>query len=214
MAPAVTVLHRDEHLLIVDKPAGTLVVPAGGRRMPCLVDVLTRQLGQRVIAVHRLDEDTTGCLAFALTEPARDALDACFRTHGPTRDYLALATAVPSPESGCVESYLEEGPDGVVRVVRRGGRRAVTHYQTLERRSRGALVRCRLETGRRNQIRVHLAALGCPVAGDRKYGYRPRPGDSYERVMLHSWQLRLEHPVGGAAVEVSCAPPERELAPE
>lgn len=214
MAPAVTILHRDEHLLIVDKPAGTLVVPAKGRHGLCLVDVITRQEGRRVIAVHRLDEDTTGCLAFALDDDARGALDACFREHAATRDYLALATSVPSPESGCVESYLEEGADGVVRVVRRGGRRAVTHYQTLARRGRGALVRCRLETGRRNQIRVHLAALGCPVAGDRKYGYRPRPGERHARVMLHSWRLQLAHPVTGVAVEASCSAPELELRPE
>jgi len=214
MAPAVTVLHRDEHLLIVDKPAGTLVVPAKGRTGPCLVDALTQQLGQRVIAVHRLDEDTTGCLAFALDERSRAGLDACFRDHAATRDYLALATAVPSPEAGCIESGLEEGPDGVVRVVRRGGRRAVTHYQTLARRGRGALVRCRLETGRRNQIRVHLAALGCPVAGDRKYGYRPRPRERYERVMLHSWRLQLAHPVTGDEVDVSCTAREPDLGPE
>ena len=74
-------------------------------------------------------------------------------------------------------------------------------------------MRCRLETGRRNQIRVHLAALGCPVAGDRKYGYRPRSGERYGRVMLHSWRLKLAHPLTGGAVEVSCEAPEVELRP-
>ena len=213
MSGSIPVLHRDEHLLIVDKPAGTLVVPAGGRRETCLVDRLTQQLEQRVYAVHRLDEETTGCLAFALDEASRDSLDRTFRDHAATRDYLALTTAVPSPESGCIESHLEEGADGVVRVVRRGGRRAVTHYAALARRDRGSLVRCRLETGRRNQIRVHLAALGCPVAGDRKYGYRPRSGERFGRVMLHSWRLKLAHPLTGAAVEVACEAPEVELRP-
>lgn len=213
MPSDVPVLHRDEHLLVVDKPAGVLVVPAGGRKEPSLVDRLTQQLGQRVYAVHRLDEDTTGCLAFALDERAKEALDRTFRDHAAVRDYLALTTAVPSPESGCVESHLEEGPDGVVRVVRRGGKRAVTHYETLARRGRGSLVRCRLETGRRNQIRVHLAALGCPVAGDRKYGYRPRPGERCSRVMLHSWSLNIPHPCDAAPVEVCCDAPEVELRP-
>jgi RluA family pseudouridine synthase len=211
--PPVTVLHRDEHLLIVDKPAGILVVPAAGRSAPTLVDVLTKQLGQRVFAVHRLDEETTGCLAFAFTETARTQLDATFRNHSAERDYLALTTAVPSPESGCIESNLEEGRDGIVRVVRRGGRRATTHFETLVRRGRGCLVRCRLETGRRNQIRVHLSALGCPVAGDRKYGYRPRSGESFPRVMLHSWSLKLAHPVDGHQVAVVCEPIEPELRP-
>lgn len=211
MPREVPILHRDDHLLIVHKPAGVLVVPAAGRTEPCMVEVLTKQLGQRVIAVHRLDEDTTGCLAFAFDEHARKGLDQTFRDHRAERDYLALTTAVPSPESGCIESHLEEGPDGIVRVVKRGGRRAVTHYATVARRGRGSLVRCRLETGRRNQIRVHLAALGCPVAGDRKYGYRARPGERYTRVMLHSWSLKLAHPITGNRVEVVCEAPEPEL---
>ena len=211
--PSVTVLHDDEHLLIVNKPKGILVVPAPGRSAPTMVDVLHRQLGRRVFAVHRLDEDTTGCLAFACDEEARLALDATFRDHSAERDYLALTTAVPSPEAGRIESSLEQGKDGIVRVVRRGGRRAVTHYQTLERRGRGSLVRCRLETGRRNQIRVHLAALGCPVAGDRKYGYRARPGENYPRVMLHSWRLKLAHPIHRHHIAVVCDAPEQELHP-
>lgn len=211
--PRVTVLHSDEHLLIVNKPAGILVVPAAGRSGPTLVDVLTKQLGCPVTAVHRLDEMTTGCLAFAFTDAARTALDATFRDHSAQRDYLALTTAVPSPESGCIESNLEEGRDGIVRVVRRGGRRGVTHYETLARRGRGCLVRCRLETGRRNQIRVHLSALGCPVAGDRKYGYRARGGESFPRVMLHSWKLELAHPIYGQKVCVSCDADEAELRP-
>jgi len=213
MPREVHVLHRDEHLLIVDKPAGILVVPAAGRAEPCLVDLLTQQMGQRVIAVHRLDEDTTGCLAFAFDEGSRDALDRTFREHAAEREYLALTAAVPSPAAGCVESHLEEGADGVVRVVRRGGRRAVTHYAALARRGRGSLVRCRLETGRRNQIRVHLAALGCPVAGDRKYGYRAPSGERHPRVMLHSWTLKIEHPVTSALIEVSCEAPEQALRP-
>ena len=210
---SVTVLYSDEHLLIVDKPAGMLVVPAPGRKGPTMVDVLGKQFGQRVFAVHRLDEGTTGCLVFAFDEGARMALDATFREHTALRDYLALTTAVPSPESGCIESNLDEGPDGVVRIVREGGRRAVTHYETLARRDRGSLVRCRLETGRRNQIRVHLSALGCPVAGDRKYGYRSRRGESYPRVMLHSWSIKLAHPIDGRDVSVACQPAEAVLRP-
>jgi len=210
MSP-VSVLHDDDHLLIVNKPRGVLVVPAPGRTAPTLVDLIQEQLGRRVYAVHRLDEDTTGCLALAFDEEARSALDATFRSHSAERDYLALTTAVPSPEAGCIEANLEEGNDGIVRVVKRGGRRAVTHYQTLERRGRGALVRCRLETGRRNQIRVHLAALSCPIAGDRKYGYRPRRDEHFSRVMLHSWSLKLSHPIYRYPVAVTCDADEPEL---
>ena len=209
----VPVLYRDEDLAIVDKPAGTLVVPAPGRRGTLLLDVLGKQLGQRVFAVHRLDEQTTGCLAVAISEAGRHGLERVFRTHAAIRDYLALVTSVPSPESGCVEANVAEDEAGVMRVVRRGGQRAVTHYETLARRGRCCLVRCRLETGRRNQIRVHLAALACPVAGDRKYGYRPRSGEDFPRVMLHSWRLQLAHPLSGRAIEVESQPREVELRP-
>lgn len=208
------VLHRDEHLVVVDKPAGVLVVPAPGRTGPTLVDRLGRELGVRVFAVHRLDEDTTGAMVFALDETTRHDLEVLFRSHAIERRYLTLASATPSPPAGRIESRLAEGDDGVVRVVTRGGERAVTHYETLARRGRTALLVCRLETGRRNQIRAHLAALGCPVAGDRKYGYRKRPGEVFARVMLHSWQIAFDHPRDGSRIAVTVPPPERELQPD
>jgi len=206
-----SILHLDEHLAVVDKPAGVLVVSAPGRSEPTLVDILTKQLGRRVQAVHRLDEDTTGVLVLALSDEGRAGMEDLFRTHAVHREYLALAAAAPSPPAGRIESNLEEGPGGVVRIVGKGGVRAVTHYRTLDRRGRCALVACRLETGRRNQIRVHLAALGCPLAGDRKYGYRRREGESFRRPMLHSWQLRFVHPVTGSEVSVQVDPEEPEL---
>jgi 23S rRNA pseudouridine1911/1915/1917 synthase len=209
---AIPILHRDDHLVVVDKPAGILVVEAPGRRGPTLVDALTRQLGVRVQAVHRLDEDTTGAMVFALDAEARAGLDDLFRQHAATREYLALASAAPSPPAGRIESQLAEDAGGVVRVVRSGGERAVTHYETLARRGRCTLLRCRLETGRRNQIRAHLAALGCPLAGDRKYGFRARGDERFPRVMLHSWRLAFPHPVTGAALAIE-APPEAALAP-
>lgn len=210
----VPVLYQDDHLVVVDKPPGTLVVPAPGRTDRTVIDVLVRQLQRQVFAVHRLDEDTTGALIVALDEPSRRGLEALLREHAVTREYLALVAATPSPPSGRIESNLLEGSDGLVRVVPRGGQRAVTHYETIVRRGRGALVVCRLETGRRNQIRVHLAALGCPVMGDRKYGFRARPGERFSRVMLHSWRTSFVHPLTGATIAVEARPPEPELAPE
>ncbi|MBZ0153500.1 MAG: RluA family pseudouridine synthase [Planctomycetes bacterium] len=209
----ILVLHRDDHLVVVHKPAGVLVVPAPGRAAPTLIDRLGRQLGQRVFAVHRLDEQTTGALVVAITESARAAMEELFRRHAVERDYLALVAAAPSPPAGTIESQLEEGADGIVRVVRRGGQTAITHYETLSRRGRCVLVRCRLETGRRNQIRAHLAALGCPLAGDRKYGFRAREGERFPRVMLHSWRLAFDHPLTTQRVAVVVAPAEAELQP-
>ncbi len=206
-------VHRDDDLVVVDKPAGVLTVPAAGRRGATMVDLVSAQGGRRAHAVHRLDEDTTGLLALAWTEPARAAMEELFRLHAVTREYLALTAAAPSPPAGKIESGLVEGADGVVRVVERGGSRAVTHYEILARRGRCTLVRCRLETGRRNQIRVHLAALGCPLAGDRKYGYRAREGEHFGRVMLHSWRMKFVHPTNGALLDLVAAPAEPELQP-
>lgn len=209
----VPVLHADDHLVIVDKPADILVVQAPGRRGPTLVDRLSQQLGRPVQAVHRLDEETTGAMVFAVTDEGRVAMEGLFRTKAVRREYLALAAAAPNPPAGRIESGLEVGSDGVVRVVTRGGERAVTHYETLARRARCTLLSCRLETGRRNQIRAHLAAMGCPLAGDRKYGYRPRPGEHFARVMLHSWRLAFEHPLLGVPVRLEVAPAELDLSP-
>lgn len=209
----VPVLYVDETLAVVDKPAGVLTVPAPGRKGRTLVDMLSDQLGRRVFAVHRLDEETTGCVAFALDDAVRSGLERLFRSHQVERSYLALLSSVPSPESGRIDANLAEAADGIMQVVKAGGQRAVTHYRTLARRGRNALVECRLETGRRNQIRVHMAALGCPVAGDRKYGFRARAGESHGRVMLHSWRLRMTHPSSGVAIDVECEPSEPDLRP-
>ncbi|MBX3464373.1 MAG: RluA family pseudouridine synthase [Planctomycetes bacterium] len=208
------VLHRDDHLLVVDKPAGVLVVAAPGRHGPTVLDLVGNQLGERVQAVHRLDEDTTGALVLARTDAGRAGMEALFRAHAVRREYLALAAAAPSPPAGCIESNLLEDAAGVVRVVARGGQRAVTHYQSLGRRGRCTLLLCRLETGRRNQIRAHLAALGCPLAGDRKYGFRARAGERFGRVMLHSWRLGFRHPLTGGEVDVKVEPAEPELRPD
>lgn len=207
----VPVLHADEHLLVVDKPAGVLVVPAPGRGAPTVVDLVSRQLGQRVFAVHRLDEDTTGALVLARADGGRHAMEELFRRHAVEREYLALVAAAPSPPAGRIESRLREDAGGIVRVVPHGGQVAVTHYRTLVRRERCTLVACRLETGRRNQIRAHLAALGCPLAGDRKYGYRARADERWPRVMLHSWRVAFEHPLIGERIVVTVEPAEPEL---
>ena len=207
----VPILHRDEHLLVVDKPAGVLVVAAPGRTGATLLDLLSRQEGGRPHAVHRLDEGTTGAMVVATTEAGRDAMVELFRCHSVQRDYLALVVGRPSPPAGRIDSRLQD--DGVVRIVAHGGQTAITNYETLARRGRLTLVRCRLETGRRNQIRVHMQALGCPIAGDRKYGYRSRSGEAFARPMLHSWRLGFDHPLLPLRVDVEAAPPEPDLKP-
>lgn len=210
--PPLDLLHIDDHLVVVNKPARLLAVAAPGRKADNLVDRLGRQLGQRLHAVHRLDEDTTGAVCIARDPQAREAMEDLFRRRAVQRDYLALVAGRPNPPNGRIESRVRED-GGVMKVVTRGGQTAVTNYETIQTRGRFTLVRCRLETGRRNQIRVHLQAIDCPLAGDRKYGFRPRGNERFHRPMLHSWRLRFRHPLLGTEVDVEVAPPEQELAP-
>lgn len=215
----IPILHSDPHLVVVDKPAGCLVVHAPGRQGMSLVDRVSKQLGERLFPVHRLDEDTTGTLLLARTAAARAVLEDLFREHAIEREYLALVRRRPDPQSGRIESYLAEDRHGVMRsmTARGAGERAVTEYRILESRPEGYLLLCRLETGKRNQIRAHLAELGCPIVGDRKYGWRaPRsPGTPgvVRRPLLHAFRLAFAHPVSGERVDVRSLAPEAELRP-
>ncbi|MBK8099256.1 MAG: RluA family pseudouridine synthase [Planctomycetes bacterium] len=212
MAAPIPIVHTDDHLLIVAKPAGLLTVPAPGRPGVNLIDRLRGETGLPVQAVHRLDQDTTGALVVAITDVGRAGLETLFREHRIERVYLALVASMPSPAAGRIEARLQED-DGVMRVVPHGGELAITEYRALDRRRAGVLVECRLHTGKRNQIRAHLAALGCPLVGDRKYGYRARSGTARSRYLLHSWRLAFTHPVTATPISVTVPPEEGELRP-
>ncbi|MHC4078159.1 MAG: RluA family pseudouridine synthase [Planctomycetota bacterium] len=210
----IPILYRDDHLLVVHKPSRQLVVPAPGRSGRTVVDEVTAQLGHRVFAVHRLDEDVTGVLVLANCEAAREPLEQVFRGHQAERLYLALLSRAPSPPAGRIESRLREESSGLVRSVAGGpGTDAITEYRTLKRVDHHTLVECRLLTGRRNQIRVHMADLGCPIVGDRKYGFRSRGRASFKRPLLHAYTVKFRHPITGAEVFVQAEPAEKELMP-
>jgi len=209
--PEVSLLFADDALVVVDKPAHVLVVPAPNRRGATVVDLVSAALGARVHAVHRLDEDTTGVLVLARTPASKAWLEEVFKQHRAQRTYLAVTSHMPSPRAGRVESRLLAGEDGRVRSVPRGGERAVTDYRVLGWRGEGALVECRPLTGRRNQIRVHLHDLGCPICGDRKYGWRPGRGATFARVMLHAEHICLPRADGRSDVDVRVAAREPEL---
>lgn len=213
----VPILYQDEHLVVVHKPPRQLVVPAPGRASRTVVDEVAAQLGSRVFAVHRLDEDVTGVLVLAASQVAREPLEQVFRSHVAERTYLALLSGAPSPPAGRIESRLREEPSGLVRSVAGGrGQQAITEYRTLRRVGRHALVECRLLTGRRNQIRVHMADLGCPIVGDRKYGFRAKDkglASPVRRLLLHAYTIRFPHPITGEEVFVRAEPGEKALEP-
>jgi 23S rRNA pseudouridine1911/1915/1917 synthase len=220
-APAVTgdvpfeVVFEDEHLLVVDKPAGVVVHPAPGHRGPSLAGALVgRAAGgpdpERAGIVHRLDRDTSGLLVVAKSEEAHAALGRLMRARRITREYLTLVEGRPATESGTIDAPIgrDRARRTVVSTRTDQGRAAVTHFRVLERLPRTTLLRVRLETGRTHQIRAHMAAIGHPVCGDRQYGGAncgKRLG--LERQFLHSERMMFSHPSSGELLDCESKPP-------
>ncbi len=219
--PAPPVRYRDDHLSILAKPAGLVVHPGTGHRGDTLVDAL-RAAGvplaegddpDRPGIVHRLDRDTSGLMLVAHTEAARAGLAEMLARHEVDRRYLALLAGVPSDPRGIVDAPLARHPSRrAAFAVVEGGRPARTRYRVLasgevetpDGARPVASVVCGLETGRTHQVRVHLSAIGAPVAGDPVYG-TDRPVAAalgLSRPALHAARLALRHPVTGAELVV------------
>jgi 23S rRNA pseudouridine1911/1915/1917 synthase len=204
---------EDEHLLVVDKPAGVVVHPARGHAAGTLAQALAVHgaaggpEGRRGI-VHRLDRDTSGLLVVARSETVRAALQSALRRRRIEREYLALVEGRPSARSGTIEAPL--GRDRRVRTRMSTdtaeGRAAVTHFATERVLEGFTLLRVRLETGRTHQIRAHLKAIGHPVAGDPEYGRAGLLG--LPRQFLHAERLAFDHPVTGERIDVRSPLPE------
>ncbi len=182
---ALEIVFEDDHLLVVDKPAGMVVHPAAGNFDGTLVNALLHHCAGRLSGiggvarpgiVHRIDKDTSGLLVVAKTDRAHEGLARQFAAHSIERRYLAIVAGRPMPPSGKVDAPLARSAANrkKVAIVADGrGKRAVTHYRTLEPLRAAALVECRLETGRTHQVRVHMASLGHPPA--RRPGLWPDP---------------------------------------
>ncbi len=209
--PPVEVRYRDEHLAVVSKPAGLPTHPTAGRRTGTLVN---RLLGMEIPLaaggdplrpgiVHRLDAGTSGLLVVACDEPSRAALTSMFRRHQVDRRYLALVRGPVEHERFAVEAPL--GRVGArVRIRPIVGKAAETRFEVRERFDGATLLEAAPQTGRTHQIRVHLAAVGHPILGDRAYG--GGGGDANRlglwRPFLHSWRISFEHPVTGERIEL------------
>ena len=204
------VVYEDDAVVVVNKPSGLLTVATEGEKVDTAFARLSAHLSAtgagRPFVVHRLDRDTSGLLLFARTAAARDTLQAAW--DAVTKTYLAVVAGTPTPAEGVVDNYLTEGRDLRVRAgrdpSRPGAKRAVTRYRVVRPGGRFTLIEVGLETGRKHQIRVHLAGLGCPVIGDAMYGSKADPAG---RLGLHAWRLAFDHPSTGVRVELESSLP-------
>jgi 23S rRNA pseudouridine1911/1915/1917 synthase len=210
------VAFEDEHLLVIDKPAGVVVHPAPGHETGTLVQALAgRAAGGgeewRPGIVHRLDRDTSGLLVVAKSDPVHRGLQELIRTRAMRREYLALVSGRPSARSGTIDAAI--GRDRRDRTSHSTStdkpRQAVTHFELEQAFPRTTLVRATLETGRTHQIRVHFAAIDHPVCGDAQYGGAACGKRlSLTRQFLHAARLVFMHPITGASVACESNLPE------
>ena len=224
LAPAaipLEILHRDDHLLVLVKPAGLVVHPGAGTHRPTLVNALLA-LGatlsgvggeERPGIVHRLDRDTSGLMLVACSDAAHRALAAAFEERRVEKEYRAICWGAVSPRSGLIDLPIGRDPVRRRTMSPRGRklRDARTRYRTLQSLVGFTYLEIGLETGRTHQIRAHLRSLGHPIVGDREYGgagwQRVRRPDlreairRFDRLALHAFRLRLAHPISGERLE-------------
>ena len=216
-----SIAYEDEHLIVVDKPAGLVVHPAAGNLDGTLVNALLHHCAGQLSGiggvvrpgiVHRIDKDTSGLLVVAKTDAAHEGLARQFADHSIERAYLAIVAGHPRPAAGTVRGAIARSTANrkKMALVEDGrGKHAVTHYRTLETFPDAALVECRLETGRTHQVRVHMSSIGHPLLGDPTYGRVPtrlRPLLTqlhFQRQALHAAVLGFVHPVTGDTIHTA-----------
>ena len=210
---ALEIVFEDDHLIVVDKPAGMVVHPAAGNLDGTLVNALLHHCAGRLSEiggvarpgiVHRIDKDTSGLMVVAKTDVTHTGLAAQFAKHSIERRYQAIVAGIPNPTSGKVDAPLARSTANrqKMAIVDEGrGKRAVTHYRLVTPLKHAALVECQLETGRTHQVRVHMTSIGHPLLGDPVYG-RPKSVHrellnqlDFKRQALHAAILGFIHPV-------------------
>ena len=202
------VLYEDKHVIVVDKPAGTATSSIdGSTNIYQIVTDFLRDLSKgnvRAYVVHRLDKEVSGVLLLAKSEEDMDAIKD--RWEETDKHYYALVEGIPAKPEDIIKSWLvEDNRQKVMSVPERPGAKfAITHYKVIRTLDKHALLDVRTETGRKNQIRVHLSDIGCPIAGDRKYGAST---DFIRRIRLHAYHLTFPHPVNGRMISIESPMP-------
>ena len=217
----VSLVYEDRHLVVVEKRDGILSM-ATSHHSFCIKTVLDNYFERtrqhcRAHLVHRLDRDTSGLMLFAKNRETQQRFEANWKELVYDRRYVAAARGILTPDTGTVTSWLKDNKQyfTMSSPVDNGGKLAITHYKVLQRGSRNTLVELRLETGRKNQIRVHLSDLHHPVVGDHKYGIQPDQdalAPEPPRMYLHAFRLYFRHPITGEELHFSTPIPSDFLA--
>ena len=197
--PDMPILYEDDWLIVVNKPSGLLTMGTEKDKVNTAYRMISDYLKDirpdyKVFIVHRLDRDTSGILVFARSTKVRDILQKRWHTEHHKREYTALVSGVPQQKNGTVESWLTENANFQVfsNPQHGNGQHAITHWELEEHSKNYSILRVKPETGRRNQIRVHMSDIGHPIVGDRRYGQGDNP---IGRLGLHAEMLEFEHPI-------------------
>ena len=201
LAEPLVMLHNDDEMLVIHKPAGLVVHPGAGTRDTTLVEALLAEHTlaktddpERPGVVHRLDKETSGVIVMAKTESALKALQAQFAERSVIKQYLAVVEGTIAEEEGWIEAPIGRDPARPSRMaIQARGKHAESGFLVLDRADEQTLVLVRLHTGRTHQIRVHMKYIGHPVVGDSNYGH----GKEGDRMLLHAWRLEIAHPSTG-----------------
>jgi 23S rRNA pseudouridine1911/1915/1917 synthase len=205
------VIFEDDSLLVVHKPAGILTHAEKGTTGTSLYKemlefIRERSKGkERIYVVHRLDREVSGIVLFVKNEKVKESVTAEWRNT--TKRYWALVHGSPAKPDGTIESWLVEAADQKMYVVKQwkeGAKKAITHYKTIRKVDNTTLLEIELETGKKNQIRVHLAEIGCPIVGDWRYGAKDKVK---RKVRLHAFYFSMKHPVTGVQLEFNLRMP-------
>lgn len=198
------ILYEDDHLIVVNKPAKLLSVASEKEKVRTAYHMVTdyvksKRVDDRIFVLHRLDRDTSGVLMFARDAQTKELFQSKWNEIITRRGYLAVVEGVPKPSQDTIRSYLVETDTHLSFSGQPGpnAKEAITSYQVVKAGGGYALLDIAIETGRKNQIRVHMKELGCPVAGDKQYGARTNP---IRRLCLHANELSFTHPATGEAV--------------
>ena len=190
LSHGIELLYEDEHILVINKPINLLSVETCFEKRETVHNILKRAYHpRRIFPVHRLDRETSGVMVFVSSQTAFDSLKEQFKKHSILRKYIAQVEGHPTEKKGTIDTLLIEDGNFKMHVSESDGVQAITHYRLLKKQRNTSLLELTLETGKKNQIRAHLAHIGYPILGDVKYG-----GSKNKRLALHATHLEFTHP--------------------